>query len=176
MVAIWLVPLIITILAVIVFILDGEGWFGTAISPLIYLAFLLLSALVFGGIGGIVADVAGADYEIVATQEEPLMAFKDDSDITGKFFLGCGTVEETQYYYYISYVDGKGYKVQKDYVSGCYLEYLNEDCKYKEPCRVVYQKEYTNPVVRWFVPSMDGWTTYYIPEGSIINDYKVDLQ
>ena len=93
MVAIWLVPLIITILAVIVFILDGEGWFGTAISPLIYLAFLLLSALVFGGIGGIVADVAGADYEIVATQEEPLMAFKDDSDITGKFFLGCGTVE-----------------------------------------------------------------------------------
>jgi hypothetical protein len=176
MVAIWLVPLIITIFVVIVFMVDGEGWFGIVISPLVYLAFLLLCALTFGVIGGVIADAAGADYDIVVTQEEPLIALKDNSDITGKFFLGCGTVEKTQYYYYISYVEGKGYTVQKDYASGCYLEYLNKDCKYKEPCRVVYQKEYTNPVVRWLIPSMDGWTTYYIPEGSIINDYKVDLE
>lgn len=173
---IWILPAIIVFVIIIVLAMDGDLGFGLMIAPLAYLGFVLIGLLSFGLIGNGIAELTNAEYEIVAISEEPLIAFQDDHQIKGKFFLGCGTVEETEYYYYISRKEDKGYQVQKESTSNCYLDFIEEDGKYQTPHRVVYEKQWTNPVVRFFVPIFTGWTTYYVPEGSIINDYNVDLQ
>ena len=160
-------------------IVGGDFFIGLLSSILGFLMAALISILVCGLIIPIAADAAGATHSVEKVDVTPLYALKDSSNITGSFFLGTGSVDETDYYHYIVKEEGKGYIVEKlvvnDYV---YLDYLNsENCEYDEPCLVYYHDEWDNKVLRFFAWSPINWHTFYIPEGSIIeNYYEVDLE
>ena len=140
---------------------------------------VLISMLVCGLLIPITADAAGATHSIEKVEVTPLYALKDNSNLSGTFFLGSGSVNETDYYYYIVREEGKGYCVQKKAVNNyTYLDYLNsEGCEYDEPCLAYYYDEWDSKILRFFAWSPENWHTFYVPEGSIIeNYYEVDLE
>ena len=47
----------------------------------------------------------------------------------------------------------------------------------EEPCIVYYYDEWDSKILRFFAWSPENWYTFYVPEGSIIeNYYEVDLE
>ena len=140
----------------------------------------LISMMLCGMIIPAIAEANGAAHIVEHTDVKPLYALKDNSNISGSFFLGTGSIDEDDYYYYITHEKGKGYSVNKMRAddSFTYLEYLSaEDCEYDKPCLVYYYDEWESKTLRFFAWSPFNWHTFYIPEGSIIeNYYEVDLE
>ena len=103
--------------------------------------------------------------------ETPLIALKDNSTINCSFFLGCGNVDsKTQYSYAINTEFGIEIKTlpadKKIYF------------KYDEgvPALITSKPVYST-LAEWLsAPCYDPIYTFRIPEGSIINEYKVDLE
>ena len=158
---------------------DGDLCLGFLGSVAGFLFAGLISMIVCGLIIPIAADAVGATHSIEKVEVTPLYALKDNSNLSGTFFLGSGSMNETDYYYYIIREEGKGYCVQKKAINNyTYLDYLNsEDCKYDEPCLAYYYDEWDNKILRFFAWSPANWHTFYVPEGSIIeNYYEVDLE
>lgn len=178
----------LTIILILVGVIGGfifgccGGWGvsdGLLCALLGFLIACALSMFICGFIVPAVAEVNGAAHTIERVDVKPLYALKDNSNISGSFFLGTGSVDEDNYYYYITREEGKGYSVNKMAAGGyTYLEYLSaEGCEYDEPCLVYYHDEWENKVLRFFAWSPINWHTFYIPEGSIIeNYYEIDLE
>ena len=148
------------------------GLLGIALGVLVS---LLFCGLILPGIA------MAADAETVITSEEAtkLYALKDNSGVSGSFFIGCGSVETDNYIYYITYEDGKGYEVKKQSSNyNVYIDYLtNENCKYEDPVKVKYSCKFKNPILNFLTWGPDGWTTFYVPEGSVLeNYYSIDLE
>ena len=157
----------------------GDFCLGLLGSVAGFLFAVLISMIVCGLIIPIAADAAGATHSIEKVEVTPLYALKDNSNLSGTFFLGSGSVNETDYYYYIIREEGKGYCIQKKAINNyTYLDYLSsEDCEYDEPCLAYYYDEWDNKILRFFAWSPANWHTFYVPEGSIIeNYYEVDLE
>lgn len=162
------------------YIVDSDFFLGILGSILGTLFAILISMLVCGFIIPVAADAVGAAHSIEKVEVTPLYALKDNSNLSGTFFLGTGSIDETDYYYYyIIREEGKGYCVQKKAINSyTYLDYLSsEDCEYDEPCLAYYYDEWDNKILRFFAWSPENWHTFYVPEGSIIeNYYEVDLE
>jgi hypothetical protein len=92
---------------------------------------LLISLLVCGLIIPGIAMAFEADTVITGEEATKLYALKDNSGVSGSFFLGCGSVETDNYIYYITYEEGKGYEVEKQGSNyNVYIDYLtNEQVK-----------------------------------------------
>lgn len=157
----------------------GDFCLGLLSSILGFLMAALISMFICGLVIPIAANAVGATHSIEKVEVTPLYALKDNSNLSGTFFLGSGSVNETDYYYYIVREEGKGYCIQKKAINNyTYLDYLSsEDCEYDEPCLAYYYDEWDNKILRFFAWSPENWHTFYVPEGSIIeNYYEVDLE
>ena len=160
-------------------IIDGDFFLGVLGSIIGFLSAALISIVMCGLVIPIAADAAGATHSVERVEVAPLYALKDKSNISGTFFLGTGSVDETDYYYYIVKEEDKGYRVNKlSMGSSVYLDYLNSDsCEYDDPCLVYYYDEWDSKALRFFAWSPPNWHTFYVPKGSIIeNYYEVDLE
>ena len=158
---------------------DGDLCLGFLGSVAGFLFAALISIFVCGLAIPMAAEAAGAAQSIEKVEVTPLYALKDNSNLSGTFFLGSGSVNETDYYYYIVREEGKGYCVKKKAINYyTYLDYLNaEDCEYDEPCLAYYYNQWDSKILRFFAWSPENWYTFYVPEGSIIeNYYEVDLE
>lgn len=141
------------------------------------LAGIFLSLFLCGLVLPIVCESCHADTELVVVEEQELVALKDTSGISGSFFLGCGSIESDQYIYYVAYEEGKGYSVSKKSTDSAYIAYLSdENCKYNKPTKVEYKEDWKSRTLRFITWAPSWWTTFYVPEGSVIeNYYEVDL-
>jgi hypothetical protein len=109
----------------------------------------------------------------VDSTEIAIYALEDNSQITGSSFLGSGYVNEKPAYYYIKKVDGKGLVTDYNYAEDSYINYVegSEDPYLKE---VEYG---IAPGWKWILMPVKEYEYYfYIPEGSITNNYNVDLK
>lgn len=158
---------------------DGGLCLGFLGSVAGFLFAVFISMIVCGLVIPMAADAAGATHSIEKVEVTPLYALKDNSNLSGTFFLGSGSVNETDYYYYIVREEDKGYCIRKKAINNyTYLDYLSsEDCEYDEPCLAYYHDEWDNKILRFFAWSPENWHTFYVPEGSIIeNYYEIDLE
>ena len=130
-------------------IIDGDFFLGVLGSVIGFLSAALISMLICGLIVPIAADAAGATHSVEKVEVTPLYALKDNSNLSGTFFLGSGSIDETDYYYYIIKEEGKGYCVQKKAINSyTYLDYLNsEGCEYDEPCVVYFYDEWDSKIL-----------------------------
>lgn len=140
----------------VMFILLGVllGFFG-----------LLFGGLIAAGIGYFPAQNFTEDKTI------SLVALQDNSTIYGSFFLGSGSINQEQKYFYMKKV-GSGFK--QDSISADDVIVFEDD---SEPRLVTYESDFVNPW--WFIiglPSQSKDSEIHIPEGSILKDYKIDLQ
>ena len=129
------------------------------------------------------------EYKLVESQN--IVALQDNSNTSGRFLLGSGTVNGSMYYCY--YIDtDEGYKYQKintqEYGIDVSIKYCNEN----ETPHIEKYDKYTistsnkkwgwvfNPVLiapRAYHSGLSAQKIYiYLPEGTIDANYKVDLQ
>lgn len=147
------------------------GEIFSSIVVFIFFEFLAIisSIVIYIGCGSIV----GSFFEPVSyTQTEtPLIALKDNSTINGSFFLGCGNVDSKIQY---------SYAVDTEF--GIEIKTLSTDkkiyFKYDEGApALITSKPVYSTLAEWLsAPCCDPVYTFRIPEGSIINEYKVDLE
>ena len=106
-------------------------------------------------------------YEETAT---PIVALEDNMTTNGTFFLGTGAVKDDIRYYYMIETE-RGYKLQDVAASKAYIKYDTEP-------RIVVEngcgfKHWYNNI--WAFPTHTR-VTIYVPEGTILNNYNIDLK
>lgn len=111
----------------------------------------------------------------VTTKTTNILALKDNTETSGSFFLGCGTVEgETVYKYVVETKDGKQVKEIKDDNSATI--YIRE---YEGKQKIEYKElEFVNKNNYWFACLFDKKSKiiFYIPKGSVTNEFNINLE
>lgn len=121
------------------------------------------------------------DKTIVVVGETPLVAIKDGSSVSGSFFLGCGTIGESQKYTYLkeitSHTGRKAFKSGSVHVASAIVIETNEE----SPKMIRYEYILSSAFAQWLL--FCGPSTYkrvpiefIIPVGSVITTYEVDLE
>lgn len=108
--------------------------------------------------------------------EWTIYALNDSSDMKGHFFLGTGSVESNLYYYYIRDT-ARGQQIEKVRVSDAYLKY--DDKCYIEKYSRYYNDDLKTKLLTTKLFDKCDYNSYYvihIPEGSVTNEFIVDLQ
>lgn len=151
--------------------LSGDGLLGRYFPKALFSAF---GALIGFGFGLLLALFIGLflPSEYVFHKQTELVAIQDTSGIQGRFFLGSGTFESRSYYvFYQKYGDGiifgrvpveKAVLYEEERNNGLIKEYLKMN------------KE------RWYylfgVPGEQRRYDIIIPNGSILHDFRLDLE
>lgn len=136
------------------------------------IGFLIGLIIAFGGsliVGCIMSTDANTQYVIKSSR--PLVALKDNSTLSGRFFLGSGSIDSEQYYYYAA-EDALGIKVDKVKTSECYIQYVESEYRI-DLYTPVFKERWRN----WFAMQMkDEYCIVYIPSGSITEEFSIDLE
>lgn len=112
------------------------------------------------------------DYYEWTTAETPIYALADTSNASGRHFLGVGTVKEIEYYYYIVETE-YGYKKQRVPTSEAYIKYTDEKPYLATSRTCGFAREFPNI---YALPENRCIYTFYVPEGTIVQNYIIDLQ
>lgn len=167
----FIIGIIITIAVVIYWIKEDimfDGW------EVIAWGFLVLIIAVFGSglltiISSEIAE-ATADKTYSVAEDVEIYALQDNMYTDGSFFLGSGHINDELKYFYVKQTEF-GYAVSNVDADNTYIQYTTDRC---------HLERYTYTFDNWFVsliavPLTDRYV-FYIPEGSIINNYSVDLK
>lgn len=139
-----------------------------------YLAPSILGSLVFGGgIGLAVAFMLPAQAEETITKSYSLESIQDNNGARGSMFLGCGVIESRMTYVFY-YDDGGAYKMGM-------ADYTKASIVYSDSSpRIEYigKKRVKGKIINYFALDCmcSNSVVFYIPRGSITNDYKLDAQ
>lgn len=134
----------------------------------------IVASLLCGVLTLIVAAIVGTcipSSEIVYEETvRPIVALEDNMASNGTFFLGTGTVKDSIHYYYMIETE-RGYKIQDIAASNAYIKYdTNPRIVIENGCGF---KHWYNNI--WAFPVRTHYTIY-VPEGTILNNYNIDLK
>jgi len=149
--------------------------------------------IIVGGIVGMIIWLFAANKlendvieKVYKYKEYPIVSLKNDGAIYGDFFLGCGTINETEYYYYFK--QNSNGRLEREQIVTWRVEI--EETNTKKPCiaipylvQYVRKSEYKHPKL-WFINTEDetkvcSGETYsrkrilYVPKGTIITNFKL---
>ena len=142
----------------IAFLIDGEKKFICFICA-IWVAFAVLT----------IVKLEKAPPEYIHTSTEYIVALNDNNLASGRFYMRSSRINEDLWYQYM-YKKGNGYKTNK-----CKARTSTVYCSDSEIPRVEwYRVERTWLIFKMTDP--DKQKKIYIPEGSIIEDFYIDLQ
>lgn len=159
---------------------DPDGFFEWTGSLLIS---TLLSSLVFLLVCGISAGIINFEgnkldysYSVIDSKQE-IVALKDNFGIEGVHFLFSGYVnDELKYTYLYDTEYGLAYN-SVDAKSSFVVEYLADDTRM--PYVIKSHREKKSPIFKFLFlmePTSDYSYTFYLPEGSVITNYNIDLE
>lgn len=98
---------------------------------------------------------------------EKIVSLSDSNQINGHFHVRRGYIGEKLYYQYMVDLKSGGYKANKVGADNTTLFYDNKNCRVEW-----YEKER-----HWlYFSETEKYQKIYIPEGSITDDYMIDLQ
>lgn len=120
-------------------------------------------------LSSIVTDCC-AEKTYYTVQDTDIHALQDNLATEGNFFLGSGHVNEELKYFYVKETDA-GYTICNIDADKAYIQYTSDRCH-------LVRQSYTYN--NWFVsliaiPFQDRYI-FYIPEGSIVTNYSIDLK
>lgn len=164
---------IITFIVSLIFIFRYEkkksdfDWENIIISFLLTIFSSLIITFVFG------ATIIGIYSLNVDKHEEEnhylyISSINRNSEISGSFFLGTGSVDEKNYYYFY-YKSRYGYKLDKITVKNSYIV----ETKHKKPEIVKVVDTYNQDVFIKLLDSNVKRYLIYVPENTIIKDFKL---
>lgn len=106
--------------------------------------------------------------------EVGIYAIKDNSEVQGQFSLGYGSVDEEQYYYYVTESKDGFKKIAKAEVDNSALK----EESIENPYVVVYENRFDSSFMRFMYGDYNGSKTYefHVPNNTITTNYNVDLE
>lgn len=134
----------------------------------------IVASLLCGGLTLIITALIGtaiSSNEIIYKETvTPIVALEDNVASRGKFFLGTGTSKSDIYYYYMIDTE-RGYVMESVKAYDAYI-------KYDVDPRIVVESgrgfnHWYNYI--WAIPT-STYYTIYVPEGTILNNYNIDLK
>lgn len=119
-----------------------------------------------------IAGIVGGKLPVVGVEKEriELISLRDDSDLSGRFFLGSGFINSTEYYFYYSQANNGGYipgKIPVDNVT------IFED-QTENAYIIVLKPKFINPVSYW-IALIPNETMYevHVPPGTILRQFSI---
>ena len=132
---------------------------------------ILIGLIVFL-IGNICCSPCNGPIEIQETTE--LVALKDNQGIEGYGFLFSGGVNDKLKYYYIYDEPQRGLTTDSVNADISYIRYVDEGT---QPYMEEWVQRHENKVLWWLFGAEETGYTFYLPEGSVIQDYyQIDLE
>ena len=121
-----------------------------------------------------IGSIIGCFMPTVDVKEtKELYALQYDSEINGRFFLGCGSIDEEMYYVYIV-KENRGKQIQTLEIDANNI-YLNDNTD--TPTLDIYSEDFKYEWMYWFAaPKMGYEYVFNIPSGSIDYEYNIDLE
>lgn len=170
---IWLLLALICVIVFSIWVYEIDDDFLTKILLWIALligsaAFVFITILISSAV--IYNNKTNYIYEKTNTTE--IVALNDSTGVSGRIgFLGSGYVSEDLYYYYMKNTS-KGYKASKIRADATYVKYS------EDPHIEIYSVTgFKNKLYYLIgVPFTDCYYIAYVPEGSIIENYRIDLE
>ncbi|PZT57343.1 hypothetical protein [Paenibacillus silvae] len=143
---------------------------GIVIGSLTLVATVLIAGLLCMASLGLATLFAKTSY--VKTYQTEVISLQDKSSYSGKFFLGSGNINGSSQYTFITKNDNE-MKVQQLGVNEASLIYSDE------PKIERYEKFFDSKIIKLLFgkqPFHSPTFKIYIPEGTIKENYNVDLQ
>lgn len=171
---IWFIIGFIISVIVIIYLLYENWWyydFGEKIGVplLVLLCSTLASILVFFFASIVVNEVCEIDYR--QTSDTKIIALKDNQNISGNFYIFGGYIDEDLYYYYATETEF-GYKTEKIKADSVYIKYTDGNAHIEE-----YAAMFADDYVNLFgCPLNNSRYVIYCPEGTITNEFNIDLE
>lgn len=158
----WVVPIILFIIADTTY---REDECLRCIKYMIILAIVYIVLTIFFIVGEVKLDKQPWNYSKPYATEK-IVSLSDSNQLNGSFHVRRGYIGEKLYYQYM--VDlGQGYKANKVCADNTTLYYDNKNCRVEW-----YEKER-----HWlYFSKTEKYHKIYIPEGSITDDYMIDLK
>lgn len=169
---IWIIIGGIVCIAVIIHILFDK-WNDLADKFFYSFVTIMLSFCITGfvllGASGITSCVAEIEYDV--DSDTKIIALKDNQNVNGSFYILGGYVDEDLYYYYATETEF-GYKTEKMKADNAYIKYTDN-----EPHIERYVGDFANEgAYFWGFPMCDDRYIIYVPEGTVTNEFNVDLE
>lgn len=167
---IWLILVIIFSIWFIYYLYyDGCSFIGGFFFWLLmtFLVFLLSVAIL--GFCSCIAEYT--PQKCTKTSTEHIIALNDSSGVNGRTgFLGSGYVEDELYYYYMADTE-EGFRANKIKAENTYVRYSDEPMVEKYTAT-----NFKNKLLWLIALPTKSYHIVYIPEGSIIENYRIDLK
>ena len=147
-----------------------EAFAGLALIPTLGFALGTLLSLLLSLFAACFPQVPASELQVIELQ-----ALKDNDEIYGSFFIGSGTINKKQYYYYLTETP-KGVQQQK--IEANHNVYLNYTKEGDTPRIEVQKFKCGNELLHFLSHGMGDYSEYYIyiPEGSIAHEFSIDLE
>lgn len=150
-----------------------DSWYDWQEKLLYPVAALSLSSMITFLVlliaSGIVSNCAEIDYDMVS--DNKIVALKDNQNVSGNFYIMGGYVDEDLYYYYATETQF-GYKTEKVKADNTYIKYTDGETHIEK-----YEPKFTNDYVYLFgFPLNLSKYIVYCPEGTVTNEFRVDLE
>lgn len=141
---------------------DGIHINGYLVISVTVLYILLISFFI---IGEKQVDKQPWNHETYAT--EHIIALQDNNQMNGRFYSRRGYIGEHLYYQYMVDIGNGGYKANKVKADTTTLYYDDNNCRV----------EWCKKERHWlYFSETEKYQKIYVPEGSITDDYVIDLQ
>lgn len=113
-------------------------------------------------------------YEISEISQQNIYALQDKGELHGSFFLGSGTINETNYYFYI--VEGPmGKSIEQENIAYCFIDDSLSVDEQPYISEIVIESDNFFAKTCLFTNKAEVYV-FHIPKGAIIENYRVDLQ
>ncbi len=169
---IWFIIGLIVDIAIIIYICcDDFNDLGDKflLSFLTILLSSLLSFVVFLAVSAITSGCAEIKYNIES--DTKIIALKDNQNTSGSFYIMGGYVGEDLYYYYATETEF-GYKTEKIKANNVYIKYTDGETHIEK-----YDGDFANDSLLLLGGCIcDDKYVIYCPEGTITNEFNVDLE
>jgi hypothetical protein len=117
----------------------------------------------------IVTSCAEINYNIVS--DTKIIALKDNQNVSGNFYITGGYVNENLYYYYATETE-LGYKIGKIKADNAYIKYTDGETHIER-----HRGEFANDnAYLWGYPACNDRYIIYCPDGTVTNEFNVDLE
>ena len=130
-----------------------------------FVAIIYIFLIGFFIIGENQLDKQPWNHETYAT--EHIVALQDNNQMNGRFYSRRGYIGENLYYQYMVDIGNGGYKANKVKADTTTLYYDDYNCRV----------EWCKKERHWlYFSETEKYNKIYVPEGSITDDYMIDLQ
>ena len=103
-------------------------------------------------------------------EDTKIYALQDNVSEEGRFFLGSGQVKGKLKYFYVEETD-VGYTIRDVVSDNTYIQYTDGECHMEKQ-----SYEFNHWFAKLIAVPLSSRQIFYIPEGSIVQNYTIDLE